>query len=84
MLKLGREQDGRRVGGRGVHLSPQIRKEYTFRHRSVCGTPAESGQEDLTSGKEYTEPRKTRYNEGTRGKNRSVSRTGPALRGWGN
>ena len=41
-------EDGGRVGGRGVHLSPQIRKEYTFRHR----TPAESGQENLTSGKE--------------------------------
>ena len=27
------EQDGRGVGGRGVHLSPQIHQEYTFRHR---------------------------------------------------
>ena len=29
----------------GVHLSPQIHQKYTFRHRSVCRTPAESGQE---------------------------------------
>ena len=49
------EQDGRGVGGRGVHLSPQIHQEYTFRHRSA----AESGQEYLTRGKEYIEPRKT-------------------------
>ena len=48
-----REQDGRGVGGHEVHLSPQIHQEYTFRHRSACRTPAESGQEDLTSGKEY-------------------------------
>ena len=55
----GREQDGGGVGGPGVHLSPQIYQEYTFRHRSACRTPAESRQEDLTSGKEYIEPRKT-------------------------
>ena len=48
-----REQDGGGVGGRGVHLSPQIHQEYTFRHISACRTPAESGQEYLTSGKEY-------------------------------
>ena len=48
-----REQDGRGVGGHGVHLSPQVHQEYTFRHRCACRTPAESGQEDLTSGKEY-------------------------------
>ena len=54
-----REQDGRGVGGHGVHLSPQIHQEYTFRHRSACKTPAESGQKDLTSGKEYIEPCKT-------------------------
>ena len=54
-----REQDGG-AGGRGVHLSPRIHKEYTFRHRSECRTPAESGQEYLTSGKEYIEPHKTR------------------------
>ena len=45
------EQDGGGVGGRGVHLSPQIHQGYTFRHGSACRTPAESGQEDLTSGK---------------------------------
>ena len=65
-------------------LSPQIHQEYTFRHRSACRTPAESGQEYPTSGKEYIEPRKTPQEEGTRGKNRSVTRTGPALSEWGN
>ena len=44
------EQDGGGEGGRGVHLSPQIHQEYTFRHRNACRTPAESGQEYLTSG----------------------------------
>ena len=57
---LNEEKDGRGVGGQGVHLSPQIHQEYTFRHRSACRTPVESGQEYLTSGKEYIEPRKTR------------------------
>ena len=40
-------------------LSPWIHQEYTFRHRSACRTPAQRGQEYLTRGKEYTEPRKT-------------------------
>ena len=53
------EQDGRGVGGRGVHLSPQIHQEYTCRRRSACRTPAESRQENLNSGKEYKEPHKT-------------------------
>ena len=50
-LKLfsGRYEDGGGVGGHGVHLSPWIHQEYTFRHRSACRTPAESGQEYLTS-----------------------------------
>ena len=59
-IKVGEEQDGRGVGGCGVHLSPWIHQEYTFRHRSACRTPAESRQEYLTSGKEYIEPPKTR------------------------
>ena len=53
------EQDGRGVDRSGLHLSPQIHEEYTFRHRSGCRTSAESRQEYLTSGKEYIEPRKT-------------------------
>ena len=36
-----RRTDGRGVGERGVHLSPRIPQEYTFRHRSTCRTPAE-------------------------------------------
>ena len=48
-----REQDGGGVGRREVHLSPQIHQEYTFRHRSACRKPAESGHEYLTRGKEY-------------------------------
>ena len=62
------EQNGRGVGGCGVHLSPPICQEYTFRHRSAFRTPAESEQEYLTSRKEYTEPCKTPEDEGTRGK----------------
>ena len=53
------QQDGRRIGGCGVHVSPWIHQEYTFRDRSARRTPAESGQEYLTSGKEYIEPPKT-------------------------
>ena len=54
-----REQDGRGVGGHGVHLSPRICQEYNFRHKSAWTTPAESGLEYLTRGKEYIEPCKT-------------------------
>ena len=54
------EQDGRGVGERGGHLSLRVHQEYTFRHRSAIRMPAESGQEYLTTGKEYIEPRKTR------------------------
>ena len=46
-----REYDCRGVGGHGVHLSPQMHQEYTFRHRKYCRTPAESGQEYLTTRK---------------------------------
>ena len=53
------QQDGGGVGGHGVHLSPWIHQEYTFIHRSACRPPAENGQEYLTSGKKYIEPRKT-------------------------
>ena len=52
-------EDGREVGGHGVHLSSWIRREYTFIHNSVCRTPGESSQEYLTRGKEYTGPHKT-------------------------
>ena len=41
---VGGEQDGGGLGGRGVHLSPRIHQEYTFRRGSACRTPAESGQ----------------------------------------
>ena len=58
--------------------------EYTFRHRSTCRTPGESEKEYPTSGKEYIEPCQTRQDQGTRGKNRSVSSTGPALSRWEN
>ena len=62
--KLGlQEQDGRGIGRRGVHLSPWIYQEYTFRHRGACRTAA-SGQEDITSREEYIDPWKTQYEEG--------------------
>ena len=53
-----REQAGRGVSG-CEHLSTQIHQIYTFRHRSACRTPAESGQEYLTSRKECIELCKT-------------------------
>ena len=53
------QHDGGGVCGLGIHLSPQIHQEHTFRHRSACRTPAESWQEYLTRGKEYIEPHKT-------------------------
>ena len=55
ILKMneGTPQDGRGVGGHGVHLSPWRHQEYTFRHRRSCRTLAESGQGSLTTGKEY-------------------------------
>ena len=53
-------QDGGGVGGHGIHLSPWIHQEHTFRHRSACRTPAESGQEYLTSGKGCIDPPKLR------------------------
>ena len=46
-----RDQDGGGVGGHGVHLSPRIHQEYTFRHRSTCRTPAESGGSTLPVGR---------------------------------
>ena len=57
--KKGREQDGGGVDGCEIYLSPQIHQEHNFRNGSACRTPAESGQEYLTSGKEYIDPRKT-------------------------
>ena len=66
------------------YISPWTHQEYTFRHRSAYGTPAESLQEDLTSGKAYIEPRKTQQDEGTRGGNRSISRRGHGLGRWRN
>ena len=78
------KQDGRGAGGRGIHLSPRIHQEYTFRHRSACRTPAESRQEYLTSGKEYIEHTKLCRMKELGEKNRSVTRTGPDLGGWGN
>ena len=62
----------------------QIRNIPSDTNRSACRTPAERGQAYLTRGKEYIEPCKTQEDEGTRGKNWSVTRTGPALSGWGN
>ena len=84
-LKLNiQEEDGREIGGHGARLSPWIHQEYTFGNRSAGRTPAERRQEYLTSGKEYTEPGKSWWDEGTRAKDRSVSRTRTALSGWGN
>ena len=58
--KKKKEQDGEGVGGHGVHLSPWIHQEDTFRYRSACRIPAENGEGYLTSGKQYIEPHTTR------------------------
>ena len=57
------EQDVGGVGGCGVHLSPWRHQEFTLRYRSAWRTPAENGQEYLTSGKEYIEPCKNRQQQ---------------------
>ena len=62
----------RGVAGHGIHLSPWMHQEYTFRHRSACRIPAESRQEYLIMGKEYIEPDET---TGQR-ENRSRGKTG--------
>ena len=64
------------------YISLWIHQEYTFRHRSACRTPAESGQEFLTSRKEYIDPHKLGRREELGG-NTSVSWPGPALGGEG-
>ena len=43
-------QDGEKVGGCRVHLSPQMHQEYIFKCRSSHRTPADSRQESLTTG----------------------------------
>ena len=46
--------------------SPSLSMETSgihARYRSACRTPAESGQEDLTNGKEYIEPCKNRQQQ---------------------
>ena len=53
-------EGGGGVGGSGVHLFPQLHQDYTFSHRKSCRTAADSGQEYLSTGKEYTEPCETR------------------------
>ena len=57
--KVLEEQVGGGAGGLVVDLSPWIHQEYSFRHRSACKTPGESGQEYLTCRKEHIEPCKT-------------------------
>ena len=66
-----------------MHLPPQIHQKCTNRHRSACGTPAESRHECLTTGKEYMEHTKLSRRKEL-GKNRSIRRSGPALSGWEN
>ena len=70
--------------------------EYISFHRYIRNTPLDTevhaehqlkaGQEYMISGKEYIEACKTQLDNGTGGggRNRSVSRTGPALCRWGN
>ena len=66
------------------YISPRIHQEYTFRHRSACRTPAESGQESLTSVKNIQTHAKLSRMKELEGKTGVLVRTGPALSGWGN
>ena len=61
MTGIGRTrwQRSRWTWSTSLSTAPRIHEEYTFRYRNACGTPAESGKEYLTSGKEYIEPNKT-------------------------
>ena len=68
-------QDGRGVGGCGEHLSPRIHHEYTFRHRSACRTPAESGQGYLTREKNME-------NQAKRGRIKELGEKSGVLVGW--
>ena len=52
--RTGGLKDGRGVGGCGVHLSPWIHQEYTFRHRSACRTLAESPEEGNGNPLQYS------------------------------
>ena len=54
-----KKQDGGRVGGCGIHLSPRIHQECTFRHTRAWRTPTESISEYLTSRKENIDSHKT-------------------------
>ena len=75
----------RGVGGCGIHLSPGIHQEYTFRHRSACRIPAESGQEYMTSKKECIDAHKTQgqalslYSGSTGSKILDYQRTNPRI-----
>ena len=76
----------RGVGGHSrIHLSPRIHLEYTFRHRSACRIPAESGQEYMTSRKECIDSRKTQgqalslYSGSTGSKILGYQRTNPRI-----
>ena len=61
------------------YISPWIHQEYTLRHRRACRKPVESGQEYLTSRKEYIEPSKLGRTKELWGEDRRVSWTGLAL-----
>ena len=39
-----------------MNLSPWIHEKYIYRQSSVYRTQADSNQESLTTGKEYTDP----------------------------
>ena len=58
----------------GTHLQTQTCTQNTSREQTRVSDQRER----------YTDPCKTQQDEGTRGKNRSVSTTGPALGRWGN
>ena len=69
----------------------QVDVEYMSLHGYIRDTPSDTEvhaeyqlRVPVCRGKEYIDPCKTQYDEGSCGENRSVSRTGPALGRWGN
>ena len=75
-------------------VEEQVYMEYISLHGYIRNTPSDTevhSEHQLRAdrstspvGKEYIESCKTLQDKGTRGKNKSVSRTGPALSGQGN
>ena len=87
ILHAGREQNGGGEGRCGIHLPPWVHQRYTFRHKrhAQYQLRMERNTSPMEKNTEYhTKLGRTEELGGGGRRNRSVSRTGPALGGWGN